>query len=241
MAAQLLKVGVTRITDMGEVKFEATARASFRKAWAVGHNEPDTLEWIRAMPGKSVFWDIGANIGTFSLYAAQLDDVYVVAFEPSANSYSELSNNINLNRKSSRIVSYCIALSGETKLDVLNMSSMDAGRAFNGFGTEVNQFEERIDTRFRHGAVGFAVDDFAKQFSPPLPTHVKIDVDGIEADILRGGRRTFSDPSVRSMIVEIEGNLDSPRNREIFSLMEEMGFAARPKASSEYRNVVFDR
>ena len=70
---------------------------------------------------------------------------------------------------------------------------------------------------------------------------MKIDVDGIEADILRGDRRTLSAPSVRSMIVEIERDLSSPHNREILALMAEFGFKARPKASPQLRNVVFDR
>ena len=70
---------------------------------------------------------------------------------------------------------------------------------------------------------------------------MKIDVDGIEADILRGGQDTLSAPSVRSMIVEIEGDMTSHHNREILQLMAEFGFATRPKASPHLRNVVFDR
>jgi len=77
-----------------------------------------------------------------------------------------------------------------------------------GFGTERNQFGGAIDVDFRQGAVGLSIDDFVTMFSPPLPTHVKIDVDGIWADILRGGRRTLSAQSVRSVIVEVERGKD---------------------------------
>ena len=110
-----------------------------------------------------------------------------------------------------------------------------------GFGAVANQFGEPIDVRFRQGAVGFSIDDFVATFSPPLPTHVKIDVDGIEAQILRGGRKTLAAPSVESMIVEIERDLESPHNREIMELMTGLGFVARPKASPDLRNVIFDR
>ena len=108
-----------------------------------------------------------------------------------------------------------------------------------GFNTGKDQFEQPIATKFRQGAIGFSVDDFVRQFSPPLPTHVKVDVDGLELGILRGGAKTFSAPSVRSMIVELQGSEE--RQAEIVRLMTELGFVAEPKASPSYRNVIFRR
>ena len=120
-----------------------------------------------------------------------------------------------------------------------------------GFDSEEDQFESSIAVKFRQGAIGFSVDDFVELFSPPLPTHVKLDVDGLEPDILRGGTKTFSAPSVQSMIVEVEGSPE--RQAEIVALMAELGFTAEPQAISaarrrkspsappRYRNVVFRR
>jgi hypothetical protein len=58
------------------------------ETWRLGHYEqkgPDTLDWIDThfKPGDTVF-DIGANIGQYSLYAAKLlnHDVRILAFEP---------------------------------------------------------------------------------------------------------------------------------------------------------------
>ena len=95
--------------------------------------------------------------------------------------------------------------------------------------------------RFHQGAIGFSVDDFVAILSPPLPTHVKIDVDGIEADILRGGWATFSASSVKSVIVEVQGSPGSTRKCEIETLMTELGFLARPVTSRRFRNVIYDR
>ncbi len=193
------------------------------------------------MPEDACFWDIGANIGVFSLYAAlRLRHGHVVAFEPAAGTYALLNRNIEANDLGHRVSAYCIALAERTRLDVLNMATTQAGSWSHGFGTEVDEFGDVIDTKFRQGAVGFSVDDFADQFSPPLPTHVKMDVDGIEDGILRGGQRVFSAPSVRSVIIELR-DLDSPRNRGIADLMAGMGFVARPVESPHYRNVIFDR
>ena len=139
----------------------------------------------------------------------------------------------------SRIVAYQIAFDSNTKLGRLNQVDTGVGAAMHGFNTEKDQFERPIATRFRQGAIGFSVDDFVQQFSPPLPTHVKIDVDGLELDILEGGAKTFSAPSVRSMIVELEGS--GERQAEIVRLMAELGFMAEPKASPSHRNMVFRR
>ena len=202
--------------------------------------EPDTVSWIAELPaGDVTLWDVGAHVGVFSLYAALRPDVRVLAFEPKAASYWTLNENIELNGMAQRVSAYPVALCAETKIDVLNMASTSIGGSFHGFGVETDQFGRGIKTEFHQGAVGFSIDDFARLFSPPLPTHVKIDVDGLEPDILRGGLRTLSAPTVRSIIVEVEGS--DARSREIVGLMNDLGFSPRPKGSAAYRNVIFDR
>ena len=227
-------------TKSGRLLFVPAARLSPSSAVQLLAHEPDTVEWIEAFTEGAVYWDIGANIGVFALYAGLKPGVRVLAFEPAAGSFAVLNRNIELN-SIDRITAYCVAFTQETKLDSLNMSSTSPGGSMHGFGSERDQFNRTINVKFRQGAVGFSIDDFVTMFSPPRPTHVKIDVDGIEANILRGGRDTFSAPSVRSMIVEIEGDMASQHNREILQLMDEFGFVARPKASPLLRNVVFNR
>ena len=71
--------------------------------WRAGHyddKEPDTLDWIDThfKPGDTVF-DIGANIGQYSLYAAKRlnHDIAILAFEPEALNFAKLNRNIVLN------------------------------------------------------------------------------------------------------------------------------------------------
>lgn len=99
-----------------------------------------------------MLWDIGANIGLFSIYAALRPDVPVVAFEPAAGSYAALNENLVLNGMDDRISGYPVALAGESRLDVFNMASTVAGTALQGFGTERDQLERPIKTGFRQGA-----------------------------------------------------------------------------------------
>ena len=241
VARDLLSANYPIGTDRGQIVFDANTRYGFRAAWNFVNTDADTLAWLISLPEEGCYWDIGANAGVYCLFAALRPNLRVIAFEPSANSYALLNRNIEINQLSDRISAYCIAFAKETKLDVLNMARTDAGLSMHGFGTEVNQYDTLIDTKFRQGAVGYSIDDFAKTFSPSMPTHVKVDVDGIEADIIRGGRETLSVDTLQSMMVEIEGNLESARNQELFELMRELGFKPRPKTSPNFSNVIFYR
>lgn len=119
------------------------------------------------------------------------------------------------------------------------MKNMNPGYALHGFGTEIDQFDKPIETNFQQGTLGFNIDDFVNIFSPPMPTHIKINIDGIEADILEGGRNTISSTTARSIIVEIEWEISQERKMELHSLLAGLGFIPPPQASAEFRNVIF--
>ena len=223
-------------THRGVLRFVSESGVRFSQ---LEHSEPDTIEWIDNFPDEPVIlWDIGANVGVYSLYAALRPNVQVLAFEPGSASYRALNRNIELNGMDDRITALPVALCADTKIDTLNMNSTEPGGSKHGFGVEIDQLDNAIDVRFRQGAIGFPLDEFARIFSPPLPTHMKIDVDGLELDILRGGRHILSAPGVRSVIVEVEGS--EARSRELVASMAELGFAPRPDGSSNYRNIIFD-
>ena len=62
--------------------------------------EPETLNWIDNFNSneKIIFWDIGANIGLYSIYAAlKYSDIEVVSFEPSTSNLRVLSRKISIN------------------------------------------------------------------------------------------------------------------------------------------------
>ena len=71
--------------------------------------EPETIKWINSFDKESVFFDIGANIGIYSLYSAIVKQNLVYAFEPHAASYKNLLESINLN-KLQNCNAHCIAM-----------------------------------------------------------------------------------------------------------------------------------
>ena len=60
--------------------------------------EPETIDWIDSFQKnnkKIIFWDIGANIGIYSVYAGlKHSDIEVVSFEPSTSNLRILSRKI---------------------------------------------------------------------------------------------------------------------------------------------------
>ena len=209
-AAEMLAAIVPVETKYGRLLFYINTQRAYHYPWFFHDDEPDTLEWIGSLPKGACLWDIGANIGAFSLYAALKPGVTVLAFEPSGSSFATLTKNIEINRMDDRISAYCMAFSKNTELNVLNMAQTESGHSMHGFGTDLNAYDETIDIQFRQAAIGFGIDDFVETFTPAQPTHLKIDVDGIEADILRGGENTIKNSAVRSVLVEIMGDMSSP-------------------------------
>ena len=99
--------------------------------------EPETLEWIDNFEKKDdlIFWDIGANIGLYSIYnATRNDKLKTIAFEPSSSNLRVLSRNISINNLSDSIHIFPLALSNLPKnISLMNESNFIEGGALNSF------------------------------------------------------------------------------------------------------------
>ena len=226
-------------TDRGTLLFHITNRQTLKCPIEFDNYEPDTLSWIKGFPEGAVLWDIGANIGLLSLYAAARPDVRVSAFEPAASTYAVLVKNIEINHMSDRISAYCIAFSDETKCGSLNMATTEAGSFLHAFDDDTNVHDETIDVLFAQSCIGFTIDEFTRLFNPPSPSHVKIDVDSTESLIIEGGKGLLGGAGVQSVYIEMEGSLERERNRLILRQMEGLGYAAQPVISEQQRNLEF--
>ena len=188
--------------------------------------EVDTLDWIDGFEDGAVFWDIGANVGSYSLYAGKRGTLQVVAFEPTGSTYANLIQNINENGLADIVTAYPIALAERVGLDMLNMENATAGSVSHSFGETPAFIGRELETKVRQSTMGFSVDALIKIFGLEVPNHVKIDVDGIEPRILDGATQTFGRREVRSVLIEIEGDAGSKRNKTLFEIMADYGFPA---------------
>jgi FkbM family methyltransferase len=173
-------------------------------AAAIGFHEeePETLAWIDAMPDGAVFYDIGAATGLFSLYAALRPGLTVYAFEPKATSFGVLVEHLALNQMGERVFPLPVALSDTTSAVQLSLSALAPQSGMNAVGGVADQFGQTHNV-FSQGALAYRLDDLIITFSLTPPTHLKIDVDGIEGLILRGAADALK--GAWSVVVEVEG------------------------------------
>ena len=208
-------------TKYGDLYFYCPPMKNFNipewRAETLYAKEPETIEWIDGLREGDILWDIGANIGIYSIYAAR-KGIRCVSFEPSFINFYLLNKNIEINRM--KIDSFCIALSDKTEIGDFNMTNLDNGGALHQFG---NMPKEEI--RFKYSMIGYSIDDFL-QFNPAFPNHLKIDVDGNEGRIIYGAKNTLTDKRLKSILVEID---DGENNKELFDFIDSCGLGVHFK------------
>lgn len=166
--------------------------------------EPDTLDWLdEHVRAGDLLYDIGANIGQYALYAARRVECEVLAFEPEALNFAKLNRNIVLNELGERITAYCVAVAARTALDTLYVQRFTSGASLHAWGRPLTQGERPFEPQHRQGSVGITLDDLTGRFGLRFPDLIKVDVDGIEEQIVAGAARTFADPRLRSLIIEV--------------------------------------
>lgn len=235
--SQALIEDSTVATPKGTLIFRSTHPQALDYPSALLSREPDTIAWIDAFQAPFVFWDVGANVGAYTLYAALDPQSTVIAFEPAAASYAALAENIRVNGMDERIDAYPIALSGATKAGHLNMQNVNAASVSHAFDALATSTGKAITPTFRQAVIGYSADDFLSMFQVPPPNYLKIDVDSIEVEILSGARKILRRPELKGVLVEAEGSEE--RVNEIRSLVLAGGFeeVSAPGAA----NMIFAR
>lgn len=163
--------------------------------------EPETLEWIDGIPANSIVWDVGANIGLYTCYAAKSAGCRVFAFEPSVFNLELLARNISLNDLTDRATIVPLPLCGLLSVSTLNMTSTDWGGALSSFGQAYGHDGQTMSKVFGFQTIGISMTDAVTLLGIPQPDYVKMDVDGIEHLILKGGASILR--NVKGVLIEI--------------------------------------
>jgi FkbM family methyltransferase len=176
-----------------EILVGVTSRSELTSRLRPAAKEPWTVAWIeRSVRAGDVLWDVGANIGAYSLIAASLgrEAVTIVAAEPAFPNYAALCDNVVLNGRQEAVLPLPVLLGRSTGLVTLGIAEAGAAEHQVGGGG--------LPT------LSYRLDDLVSGLGVPAPTLLKIDVDGAEADVLAGADAALARPELRTVLVEIE-------------------------------------
>ena len=130
--------------------------------------EPWTVQWIEDwIRPDEVLYDIGANVGAYSLVAALSPAVRarVVALEPGYPTFAALSDNVVRNGAQDRVTALPVALGRSTTLEILHLRTLDAGAALHTLGGH----EGPSGAAYRQPVMTFRLDDLVERFGAAGP------------------------------------------------------------------------
>lgn len=166
--------------------------------------EPESLAWIRSFSPDDIFFDVGANVGIYSLYAASLyPKMRIWAFEPMIENYGALLENYRMN-------------------GFLNISAF--GWAVGRKGGVVRFESEGKVAGESGGQVGksgrevmmTSIDEVMQLVNGKA--NIKIDIDGQELNVILGMRQSFH--RINSVLVEVS----SKSKADVIGIMTAVGF-----------------
>lgn len=173
--------------------------------------EPETISWIDYFESDSVFFDIGSNIGLYSVYAASQRNSKVYSFEPSVYSGYILARNILANNLNNKIVASTIAVSPKNDLTFIDITqSIGAGN---------NQILENGTNLVS----GFDLNYILNSGTIDFPNYIKIDIDGLDFAVLKSAGNHLKDPRLKSVLIEVDESIPNLSN-DVVDFMKTMNF-----------------
>lgn len=223
-----------------EVRLFVESRIDYHVRARSCAKEPETVHWLESTlrPGD-VLYDVGANVGAYSLVAAKFGqgEVKVFAFEPSFLNYYQLCRNVLVNGCGETVTAVPIAFAETTRLALFGYNSLLSGAASHslvGQARETDQPRPEVE----QPTLAYRLDDWIQQFRAPLPSHLKLDVDGAEVSILQGADLLLHNPRLRTLLIELtDSQVDS-----VTTLLANAGLRLQSKhPHSQVMNCIFAR
>jgi FkbM family methyltransferase len=199
--------------------------------------EPETLKWIDNFKKKNlIFWDIGANIGLYSIYNSLKNaSSKTFSFEPSSSNLRILTRNISINNLQKKISIIPLPLTNkENAFQIMNEKAFVEGSALHAFGKNLDFQGKKFSPNMKYTLLGTTVNFLIENRILKVPDYIKIDVDGIEHLILRASNKILKNKKVKSLNIEINENYKNQYNT-IINLMRKYNF----KFFRKYNNLKY--
>ena len=163
---QILTATITDPVSKKEIKYNVVNQPTLWRAQTIFTKEPITIEWIRNFEKKSIFYDIGANVGIYSIFSALINFSKVFSFEPESNNFQVLMQNIITNNLIDEIKAFQIGISNKTEFTELHLSNFIPGQSHHTVGNSALDHEnlKPIKSKIKQGIFSTTAPD-ATHFS----------------------------------------------------------------------------
>lgn len=167
---------------------------------------------LHCLRENDYFFDVGSNSGSYSILAGSVARARVVAIEPVRESYERLLQNFVLNG-----------------LDIYSRALNVGLGAESGFLTMTSTLDttnQIVLSDNQDGTTQVEIRTMDEICQNENPTLIKIDVEGWETEVLRGGVKTLQDPSLLGIIVELNesGRRYGFSDSDILGTLKAFGF-----------------
>ena len=205
-----------------ELIYNIKNQTTLMRAQTLFNKEPITISWIKRFAKERVFFDVGANVGMYSIYAAKTSKVKVYSFEPESNNFTTLIENVISNNLMSMINAYPIAISDTSGFTSLYLSQFETGSSHHMVDKKLDHNLKVVEYKNKQGVFKSSLDELIEKWQFPEPNYLKIDVDGIENIIIKNSTSVLKSAKLESILIEINRNRDE--DTEIISILEKIGF-----------------
>lgn len=179
--------------------------------WFRGDAELAILKSV--LSGGGTYIDAGANYGTYALPIAYESNVRVIAVEPQPHLAAALRRSAEVNALANfEVVEAALTAAPGTVVLAVGRGSGAASLRHERFGADARKLTVRATT----------LDELTRELTLADVRCLKLDVEGAEAAVLRGGRGLLERD--RPVVVFEAGAAD--RQDEVFAILQSLGYSA---------------
>lgn len=188
--------------------------------------EPALYSWLNNLDKGSILFDIGTSYGQESSLASSLIEKNVTVFGFDCSLYQShfcaLNRRLNGNR-----FRFIFAAIGAKSGDLITIKANS--------DTHIPALHKK-NVPYEYEVMSLALDDFAVSHNIQ-PTHLKIDVDGAEFEVLKGAKKILQSPALKEVFIEIDNE-----NIAIIDFMASIGFKSEWQVEKEFNvDILFSK
>jgi FkbM family methyltransferase len=181
------------VHTFGEYKFICGNKTEYSRTVEYGGEKTPLGAFLFLLKAEDVVWDIGASVGLFTAHSAGIAKM-VVAFEPDPATFGRLRQNVEINRLSDRTMTHQLALGSKKGQVILRTDGLDGNApSVADLGRHSHSTMVQLET----------IDSLISQ-GLPVPSVMKIDIEGAELSALEGASKLLrSKQKPRLLFVEV--------------------------------------